>query len=57
MEAIIEPIKKELLKAELTSDKMLRHTNRGGNELYIIDAHNAPNVMQEIGRLRDECRH
>lgn len=53
MEAIIEPIKKELLKAELTNDKMLRHTNRGGNELYIIDAHNAPNVMQEIGRLRE----
>ena len=53
MEKIIDPISKELLKAELTADKLLRHTNRGGNELYIIDAHDAPNVMQEIGRLRE----
>ena len=53
MEKIIAPISKELLKAELTEDKRLRHTNRGGNDLYIIDAHNAPNVMLEIGRLRE----
>lgn len=53
MEMIIEPINKTLLKAELTEDKLLRHTNRGGNELYIIDAHDSPNVMQEIGRLRE----
>ena len=53
MEKIIEPISKELLKAELTEDKRLRHTNRGGNDLYIIDAHDSPNVMQEIGRLRE----
>lgn len=53
MEKIIEPISKALLKAELTEDKRLRHTNRGGNELYIVDAHDSPNVMQEIGRLRE----
>jgi len=53
MEKIIDPISKELLKAELTEDKRLRHTNRGGNDLYVIDAHNAPNVMLEIGRLRE----
>lgn len=53
MEKIIAPISRDLLKAELTADKMLRHTNRGGNELYIIDAHDSPNVMQEIGRLRE----
>lgn len=53
MEKIIAPVSKELLKAELTPDKLLRHTNRGGNELYIVDAHNSPNVMQEIGRLRE----
>ena len=55
MENIIEPISKDLLKAELTEDRRLRHTNRGGNDLYVIDAHNAPNVMQEIGRLREEA--
>lgn len=53
MEQIIDPIGKELLRAELTANKLLRHTNRGGNELYIIDAHNSPNVMKEIGRLRE----
>ena len=53
MEKIIDPISRELLKAELTADKLLRHTNRGGNELYVIDAHDSPNVMLEIGRLRE----
>jgi len=53
MEKIIDPIGRDLLKAELTADKMLRHTNRGGNELYIVDAHGSPNVMLEIGRLRE----
>jgi len=39
--------------SELTPDKMLRTTNRSNNELYVVTAHNAPNVMQEIGRLRE----
>ena len=50
---IIQPIAKELLKSELTPDKQLRMTNKSNNEIYIITAHNAPNVMQEIGRLRE----
>lgn len=54
MEPIIAPVATELLKAELTADKKLRNTNKGGNEIYITDAHNAPNVMREIGRLREE---
>ena len=53
MQQIIDPISKSLLKAELTEERRLRHTNRGGNHLYIINAHNAPNVMREIGRLRE----
>ena len=53
MEEVIAPISRNLLKAELTPSKLLRHTNRGGNELYIVDAHNAPHVMLEIGRLRE----
>ena len=40
-EEIIEPISRELL------------TNKSHNEIYIITAHNAPNVMKEIGRLRE----
>ena len=52
-EEIIQPVPKELLIAELTPDKQLRMTNKSHNEIYIITAHNAPNVMREIGRLRE----
>jgi hypothetical protein len=50
---IIEPIAKDVLKSELTTDRQLRLTNKSNNEVYVITAHNAPNVMQEIGRLRE----
>ncbi len=49
----IKPISVELLKSELTRDKQLRMTNKSHNEIYIITAHNSPNVMNEIGRLRE----
>ena len=54
MEKIIDPVPVELLKAELTPEKKLRNTNKGGNVIYIVDAHDSPNVMREIGRLREE---
>ena len=50
---IIPPVSKELLKSELTPEKQLRLTNKSNNEIYIVTAHNAPNVMNEIGRLRE----
>ena len=50
---IIAPIPVELLKSELTPNKQLRMTNKSNNEIYIVTAHNAPHVMQEIGRLRE----
>jgi len=53
MERIIDPIPRELLMEELTENKRLRNTNRGGNVLYVCTAHDSPNVMQEIGRLRE----
>lgn len=53
MEEIIAPISKEILKSELTEDKKLRRTNKSNNDIYIVTAHNAPNVMKEIGRLRE----
>lgn len=28
-------------------------TNKSNNEIYVVTAHNAPNVMKEIGRLRE----
>lgn len=50
---IIDPVPVELIKAELTADTFLRHSNKGGNELYVVDAQTAPNTMREIGRLRE----
>ena len=50
---IIAPISKELLKSELTPDKQLRLTNKSNNQIFIVTAHNAPNVLKEIGRLRE----
>ena len=53
MKAIIREVELDLIKQELTSDRLLRKTNKGGNEIYVVNAHNAPNVMREIGRLRE----
>ena len=53
MEEIIQPIARSLLKAELTKEKLLRRTNKSNNEIYIVTAHDAPQVMREIGRLRE----
>lgn len=52
-EEIIQPIPKDILKSELTKDRLLRTTNKSHNEIYVVTAHNAPNVMKEIGRLRE----
>lgn len=54
MEAeIIQPVPLELLLEELTPEKQLRMTNKSHNEIYIVTAHDSPNVMREIGRLRE----
>jgi hypothetical protein len=50
---VIDPIATELIEAELTPERFLRAANKGGTRLYVIDAHNAPNTMREIGRLRE----
>lgn len=53
MQEIIEPIDRALLLSELRSEFFVRKTNNGNNEIYILDAHRAPNLMKEIGRLRE----
>lgn len=53
MEAIREPIDRKLIKKELTADKLLRHTNKADNDIYVVTAHDSPNIMTEIGRLRE----
>lgn len=53
MDKIIEPIDRELLKKELSSEQFLRTTRKGDNEIYSVNAHNSPNVIREVGRLRE----
>lgn len=53
MEKIIDRVARDLIMSELTHDKLLRHANKGVNEVYVVDAFNAPNTMREIGRLRE----
>ena len=53
MKTIIPPVDKALLVKELTKDKFVRNTNYGHNELYIFSHNEAPNLMKEIGRLRE----
>ncbi|MBQ4367283.1 MAG: GNAT family N-acetyltransferase [Muribaculaceae bacterium] len=53
MKAIIPPVDVDLLKTELTPQRLLRKTNKADNEIYIVDSHTAPHVMREIGRLRE----
>ncbi len=53
MKEIIAPIERGKIEAELTPERFLRHTNKGGNDIYVVNYKNAPNTMQEIGRLRE----
>lgn len=53
MKDIIAPVSKKKLMAELTPDKLMRKTNKGDNEIYIITHQDSPNVMLEIGRVRE----
>jgi hypothetical protein len=50
---IIPAVDRDLLKSELTKDRWIRKTNKLDNDIYIVNHHNSPNVMQEIGRLRE----
>lgn len=52
MKAIIPPVETELLVAELDGH-LLRPSNKAGNLIYDITAHECPNVMREIARLRE----
>lgn len=53
MEPVIKPVDRYLLKKELTKDRFIRETRKGGNLLFEVTAAEAPNVMREIGRLRE----
>ena len=53
MRPVIDKTDPALIEAELTPERMLRRSNKGHNEIYVVDAFNAPNTMREIGRLRE----
>ncbi|MBR2474917.1 MAG: GNAT family N-acetyltransferase, partial [Bacteroidaceae bacterium] len=53
MEEIIEKIDRVLIKEELKQATFIRHTRKCNNEIYVIEAHQSPNIMNEIGRLRE----
>ena len=53
MHKIIDPVPVAALLDELTQEKFFRKTNNAGNEIYILSAHDSPNLMREIGRLRE----
>lgn len=52
MEQIIPPVETSLLLQELEGH-LLRPSNKADNLIYDITAHECPNVMREIARLRE----
>ena len=53
MKNIIPKVSRAILDKELTKDIFFTDTNNGGNELYVFDAHQRPNLMREVARLRE----
>ncbi|MCM1052259.1 MAG: GNAT family N-acetyltransferase [Paenibacillus sp.] len=53
-QSIIDPIDPDLIQQELTPDRLLRPSNKGGNLIYVVDGRECPATMREIGRLREE---
>ena len=52
-DGIIKPVSKDLLLSELTKDRLLRKTNYASNEIYLFKHSDCPNLMRELGRLRE----
>ncbi|MBN3036486.1 MAG: GNAT family N-acetyltransferase, partial [Bacteroidales bacterium] len=53
METIIPPVDRTLLERELTDDKFVRETNNGRNKIFIFSHIDSPNLLREVGRLRE----
>ncbi len=50
---VIEAVDPAKIEQELGQDTFLRHANKGGTELHVVDGREKPAVMREIGRLRE----
>jgi hypothetical protein len=53
LKAVIAPVERHLLKAELTPERYVRPTHYLDNEIYIINGNECPHTLREIGRLRE----
>jgi len=53
MKPIIPPVDRLTIENELTDSKFLRNTNKANNIVFVVDHHDSPNIMREIGRLRE----
>ncbi|MCX6311010.1 MAG: GNAT family N-acetyltransferase [Bacteroidetes bacterium] len=53
MQALIPPVARHLLEQELNEHTFVRDARGGENQIFIVNIHNAPNTLQEIGRLRE----
>lgn len=53
MKEIISPLPRIVLKKELEKAGKIRITRKGENEIYCVNHRNSPNIVQEIGRLRE----
>lgn len=53
MEKVMDEISREVLIQELLAVGKVRNTRKGENEIYLLNNKNAPNTVQEIGRLRE----
>ena len=50
---IIPPVPRDLLVSELTPDIFVRPTNNADNDIYIFLGDTKPNLLREVGRLRE----
>ncbi|HKL72345.1 MAG TPA: GNAT family N-acetyltransferase [Marinilabiliaceae bacterium] len=50
---VIPPIPRPILEAELTKELFVRRTNKGDNRIYDFASDEAPNLLKEVGRLRE----
>lgn len=53
MQAIIPPVDRQLLEKELNENTFVRDVNKGDTKIYVVNFHNSPNTLREIGRLRE----
>ena len=53
MEEIAQKVDKDTLKKELDKSLFVRTTNFENNDIYIFNAHQCPELMKEVGRLRE----